>query len=43
MKASKLTKEQMKELDFRLAKHKAGKIKYYTLDQLRIEVLKIMK
>jgi protein-arginine kinase len=38
-----LSKEQKKELDKRLAKHKAGTLKYYTIDEVRKAVLKGIK
>jgi predicted GIY-YIG superfamily endonuclease len=40
---SDLTKEQKKDLDKRLAAHKAGKLKYYTIDEVRKAVLKGIK
>jgi putative addiction module component (TIGR02574 family) len=38
-----LSKEQKKELDRRLANHKAGKLKYYTIDEVRKGVLQAIK
>ncbi len=37
---SSLTNAQKKEIDLRLAKHKAGKLKYYTLDEVKKAVAK---
>ncbi len=41
--ATELTALQKKELDKRLANHKAGKVKYYTIDEVRKTVLKSLK
>ena len=38
-----LTAAQKKDLDKRLADHKAGKLKYYTLDEVRKSVFKAIK
>jgi putative addiction module component (TIGR02574 family) len=38
-----LSKEHEKELDRRLANHKTGKLKYYTLDEVRKGVLQAIK
>ena len=35
-----LTAERKKDLDKRLADHKAGKLKYYTIDEVRKSVFK---
>jgi putative addiction module component (TIGR02574 family) len=37
-----LTTEQKRELDKRLAEHKAGKLKYYTLSQVKKATLKAL-
>lgn len=37
------TQAQKKELDKRLADHKAGKLKYYTIDEVRKAVFKAIK
>ena len=41
--ATELTTAQKKELDKRLADHKAGKLKYYTIDELKKAVFKSIK
>lgn len=41
--ASELTTAQKKELDKRLADHKAGKLKYYTIDEVKKAVFKAIK
>lgn len=41
--ASELTTAQKKELDKRLADHKAGKLKYYTIDEVKKVVFKAIK
>jgi putative addiction module component (TIGR02574 family) len=38
-----LTSAQKKDLDKRLADHKAGKLKYYTIEQVRSSVLSALK
>jgi putative addiction module component (TIGR02574 family) len=38
-----LTSAEKKELDKRLADHKAGKLKYYTIDEVRKAVLSAIK
>jgi len=38
-----LTTAQKKDLDKRLADHKAGKLKYYTIEQVRSSVLSALK
>lgn len=38
-----LTTTQKKDLDKRLADHKAGKLKYYTIDEVRASVLSALK
>ncbi len=38
-----LTSAEKKELDKRLADHKAGKLKYYTIDEVRKAVLQAIK
>jgi len=38
-----LSAAKKKELDKRLADHKAGKLKYYTIDEVRKSVLKALK
>ena len=38
-----LTPAQKKELDKRLAEHKAGKLKYYTISEVRKAVLQAIK
>lgn len=40
---TELTAEQKKDLDKRLADHKAGKLKYYTIDEVRKAVVKAVK
>ena len=40
---TELTAEQKKDLDKRLADHKAGKLKYYTIDEVRKAVFKAIK
>jgi|GEM_PF-2118323 putative addiction module component (TIGR02574 family) len=40
---TELTTTQKKELDKRLADHKAGKLKYYTIDEVRKAVFKAIK
>ena len=40
---TELTATQKKELDKRLADHKAGKLKYYTIDEVRKAVFKAIK
>ena len=41
--ATELTTAQKKELDKRLADHKAGKLKYYTIDEVKKAVFKAIK
>jgi putative addiction module component (TIGR02574 family) len=41
--ATELTAAQKKDLDKRLADHKAGKLKYYTIDEVRKAVFKAIK
>lgn len=41
--ATELTAAQKKDLDKRLADHKAGKLKYYTIDEVRKSVFKAIK
>jgi putative addiction module component (TIGR02574 family) len=41
--ATELTTAQKKELDKRLADHKAGKLKYYTIDEVKKAVFKAVK
>ena len=41
--ATELSATQKKDLDKRLAEHKAGKLKYYTIDEVRKSVLKAIK
>lgn len=41
--ATELTTAQKKELDRRLADHKAGKLKYYTIDEVKKAVFKAIK
>ncbi len=38
-----LSAAQKKDLDKRLADHKAGKLKYYTIDEVRKAVVKAIK
>jgi putative addiction module component (TIGR02574 family) len=38
-----LSSEQKKDLDKRLADHKAGKLKYFTIDEVRSAVNKAIK
>ncbi len=38
-----LTSSQKKELDKRLADHKTGKLKYYTIDEVKKSVRKALK
>ena len=38
-----LNSAQKKDLDKRLADHKAGKLKYYTIEQVRSSVLSALK
>jgi putative addiction module component (TIGR02574 family) len=38
-----LTATQKKELDQRLAEHKSGKLKYYTLEEVKKTTLKALK
>lgn len=38
-----LTVTQKKELDKRLAEHKAGKLKYYSIDEVKKAVFKAIK
>lgn len=38
-----LTPAQKKDLDKRLADHKAGKLKYFTMDEVRKAVIKAIK
>lgn len=40
---TELTAAQKKDLDKRLADHKAGKLKYFTIDEVRKSVLKAIK
>ena len=41
--STELTVAQKKDLDKRLVDHKAGKLKYYTLDEVRKAVFKAIK
>ena len=41
--STELTSKQKKELDIRLAEHKAGKLKYYTIEEVRKAVSKAFK
>ena len=41
--STELTSKQKKELDKRLADHKAGKLKYYTIEEVRKAVSKAFK
>ena len=41
--STELTSKQKKELDKRLAEHKAGKLKYYTIEEVRKAVSKAFK
>lgn len=40
---TELTPAQKKDLDKRLADHKAGKLKYFTIDEVRATVFKAIK